>query len=544
MVPIQTKKVCQQSKRTRNLFSGHSMMLTRTTRHTPWPSLPMEIRRRILETMVGQKSPGWASLASVCKEWQLVIEKYNFRQLRLHPSCLSTLSRLSICRRELIRHILLDIELLPFTTWGNGNDFTLELNAHSPSDSEHWFKHYHFTSNGRDDEDVTSTQVVDPSRTDMLHGWREGYQLMQPPLRAFLRLFETTLFLPWRARVPPVHIVKSLIVRRQLRRCLLPITLQQILEHLRGLEHLVLELWRVCDKWHGASNDEDFALLIRTHLPQTLKVATSPRLGEAFVSRSLHLEELLRSLALTSRVLQDQERRHEIYALLLSAGTAALQMPRLQHLVIWSESHEKACAFIYQAYQADRRAASITWRCTLGLELSCTTPVMEVWQRVASKSHPCVLHIAEQWIFEAVLSHGDAIHHLNLPCSVVTPISLRQMRKEADQRDEGQSFVLLIVAGQGSTVVFFGPDWGVIHGMTTIPSSPMQDSRSGRNMYGYDIGCFYIRTLGRFHRPAPVLLRLLQQGQNVAVDGAGTRNQADVQVENKARSCPTVLGDS
>lgn len=42
----------------------------------------------VLEAITQQKHPGWASVASVCKEWQLSIEKQNFRRLKLQASCL------------------------------------------------------------------------------------------------------------------------------------------------------------------------------------------------------------------------------------------------------------------------------------------------------------------------------------------------------------------------------------------------------------------------------------------------------------------------
>jgi hypothetical protein len=67
----------------------------------------------ILETITQQKFPGWASVASVCKEWQFPIEKQNFRRLKLQASCLDDFERVirQSERRRLVRHIWLDVEL-------------------------------------------------------------------------------------------------------------------------------------------------------------------------------------------------------------------------------------------------------------------------------------------------------------------------------------------------------------------------------------------------------------------------------------------------
>jgi hypothetical protein len=58
------------------------------TRLTSWMLLPAEIRVMILEAVIHQRRRGWASLASVCKEWQFYIEKKNFYRLKLQVSCL------------------------------------------------------------------------------------------------------------------------------------------------------------------------------------------------------------------------------------------------------------------------------------------------------------------------------------------------------------------------------------------------------------------------------------------------------------------------
>ena len=77
----------------------------------PLGSLSAEIRLMILEEVAQQKHAGWASLASVCKEWQFVLAKANFCRLKLRPSCLDDFERLIVRQRHLVRHIQLEIDL-------------------------------------------------------------------------------------------------------------------------------------------------------------------------------------------------------------------------------------------------------------------------------------------------------------------------------------------------------------------------------------------------------------------------------------------------
>ncbi len=228
----------------------------------------------------------------------------------------------------------------------------------------------------------------------------------------------------------------------------------------------------------------DYAFLIRNELPKTLKVLSlfedfddslaaalaglgvfgpassvdpvriiDPRIGAALAYRSLNLEQLsvsymsnaedffraclptwtwehLQSLALTSASLQPAGDRGRIYALLCSAAAAALRMPRLHTLVLWNGRRGNACAFVFD--HQDRGHPRITWRSTWDLEI--TKAVVEAWQTVASQARPSELGIEKQCIQGGVDSHGDAIHHLALPCPVVAPASLWQMRREGAHR--------------------------------------------------------------------------------------------------------------
>ena len=219
--------------------------------------------------------------------------------------------------------------------------------------------------------------------------------------------------------------------------------------------------------------------LLQTHLPGTLRrlslwqdfddniamalsspqsfwgrgVATrhfdSPRIDAAFASRSLDLEELsvsylvdaegffqaceqvwvwqrLRFLALTSQVLHETTSRQRLDDLLCSAGRAALQMPRLQTLVLWNRIPREACAFIYHA---ERDCAYLSWRGMWDPELS--PRVVDQWQHVASESCRSELLVDTQQMRQVVEAYGRVKFHLDLPYRMAPPASIRETRRRA-----------------------------------------------------------------------------------------------------------------
>lgn len=245
-----------------------------------WVSLPVEIRLLILTTIAEQKYPGWASFASVCREWQHVLEKVNFHKLKLGLSCLDGFRAIiSPQKQELIRHIYFDIELPRYkpacccsaprsqstdiddiintivsdgiltlfsilSTWRPANDLALELNVYSPSDCEHWFKNIYLSSDEVEHDADVST---DASRAVILyddpkHGWLHGQQVESPRRSAINQLFRPTWVLLGDL-LPRVPAVTCLIIRRQLRRCIAPLGLGDLLMSLNRLEHISYEPW-------------------------------------------------------------------------------------------------------------------------------------------------------------------------------------------------------------------------------------------------------------------------------------------------------------
>ncbi|KAL6700850.1 hypothetical protein J3F84DRAFT_132712 [Trichoderma pleuroticola] len=172
-----------------------------TQLETPMVHLPPEIRIMILKIVANQKHPGWASLASVCREWQDVLEEINFHKISLQVSHLDDFAVLSPQKRKLIHHIYFSIELPRYryrccserrsrlvdinpivneavrrlfsilSLWVPSGNLALELNVYSPSDCEHWFKKIHLSSDNVDHEgDTTPTAWTGALDFDPVHG--------------------------------------------------------------------------------------------------------------------------------------------------------------------------------------------------------------------------------------------------------------------------------------------------------------------------------------------------------------------------------------
>lgn len=229
----------------------------------------------ILAIIASQKYPGWASLASVCREWQHVLEKVNFYKLKLRVSCLDDFEKIiSPQKREIIHHICLNVELPRYestccskrrspsvrigsivsdgicklfsilSTWRPANNLALEINVYSPSDCEHWFKNLYLSS---DDVEHDEDAMPDAERTripfhDPQHGWMHGQQVKAPPKSALLRLFRPIL-LVFHETLPRVEAVTCLIIRRQFRRCISPLGFGLLLSSFNRLEHISYEPW-------------------------------------------------------------------------------------------------------------------------------------------------------------------------------------------------------------------------------------------------------------------------------------------------------------
>lgn len=254
---------------------------------TSWTSLPAEIRLRILGHITHEKPHGWVSLASVCKEWQTVVEKENYRKLKLRSSRLGEFeSMVPPQKRQLIRHIWLDIELRRYGTrccskrhssmktmgctvtkairriysilssWETGNELTLELNVVCPSDHEHWFSNLHFSSDCVDDgEESAKRYEADYPHHDPRHGWLHGAQVEVAENSAMSQLLYPIRLDEFDAKpLPTVKAVTQFVIRRQLRRRILSFSLAELLEKLPCLENVVYEPWLSKERYMELDN--------------------------------------------------------------------------------------------------------------------------------------------------------------------------------------------------------------------------------------------------------------------------------------------------
>ncbi|PGG96368.1 hypothetical protein GX51_07863 [Blastomyces parvus] len=487
----------------------HDSKGLRTRTDGSWASLPAEIRLTILEEISRQKHRGWASCAAVCKEWQVFVEAKNFRRLTLQTSCLEEFKYMVVRQRGLVQYICLNIELPRYTcrscqctesgswnsrhnsimrdamvklysalsTWEPAGRLVLEITTYSPSDSQHWFKHYRFGRENHCEGDFVQSQEATTGWHDPNHGWVNGQQVEAPCASAILRLFSPLCLIPPK-NLPEVHAVTGLVIPRQGRRQIFPPTLRLLCERLPRLESIVYEPWRVWRPPWKIMQDRELASIVQDALPSRTRTVSifenfsdqialalrndtlypsridtnpiaDPILVNAFASRSRDFEHFsisfmidarqffnscrlsytwhhLQSLTLISSILTRTAPQNEIFTLLCDASLATLNMPRLERMVFWNSKQGEACAVIYHRENSHRRA-TLTWRGTWDLEFS--HEVVECWKRVTSDSS--ILHIKNERVQGVISFHGDAIHLLRLPSRVVDPVSLWQMRQES-----------------------------------------------------------------------------------------------------------------
>ncbi|KAF5008200.1 hypothetical protein FDECE_5533 [Fusarium decemcellulare] len=478
-----------------------------------WSSLPPEVRAIILRLLTFDNYNYISPYATVSEEWRYAIEKKNFGHLKLHPACLDSLERLTDQQKGLVKHIWLNIELKRYTcricqkmetyAWflandkiiaaaitrlflilaewkTGGGDLTLELNAYSPSDSEHWFKNCYF---GAPDEDelellepesqpqcgTTATAIHDPS-----HGWWHGRMIEAPGDDALRRPFELAT-LNFQQELPSVPAVTKFLLRRQCRRQLDPSSLSYLWSKLPQLVEIIYEPWQLSEKVSQDTWDTGYKRMIGQRLPTSVKTVrvfedfnenyldlfqlfrgrnlhlnpdrvriTTPLVGAAFAARSRQLEHLsvafladayhffnackpywrwhqLRSLTFTSRMMH-KTNQPRISKLLEAAAQSAINMPKLETMTLWNGAKGEACSFTWC-----RQGASISWRGTWDLKLEPS--VLTAWKVVAYEYARHEFTVNKELLTHKIGSHGDAIQYLGLQ-SVVDDTSLRQIRKE------------------------------------------------------------------------------------------------------------------
>ncbi|CVK97033.1 uncharacterized protein FMAN_11277 [Fusarium mangiferae] len=379
--------------------------------------------------------------------------------------------------------------LIILSTWNTTTPLTLELNASSASDSKHWFKNFRF----KDEHDapyardpVIPMEASHSDWHDPERGWENGVQTKPPPFTAHDQLFgriDFDYYVP-DAYVPEVNAVTRFMIRRQFRHHLRPQEFKNILSRFSRLTDVVYEPWP--EEYASLYPDLWDLALIGAHMSNTLKrvilfqdskqyltesvlqiiqeygvlldplgfesESDLPDNTKSIAQASLRLDELsvsffidamnffkacekewtwdqLQSLSLTSSLLFQSinGQKQRIDNLLIAAARLVLRMPNLTTMVLWNGGAGRACAFIYTRA---KHYAHITWRGTWDLEIS--QKALQAWEDVA-KLHSAELRAKHERLRETIRSHGDAIFHLNLPCQVIEPTSLWQIRMEDAQ---------------------------------------------------------------------------------------------------------------
>lgn len=124
-------------------------------------------------------------------------------------------------------------------TWTKG-DLTLEINAYSPSDSDHFFKGY-YVGDPAEDEAFGDPRTFDDER----HGFSPDGQ--EVPLARDTREVYDMMDLSMDC-LHQVRVIKRLLIRRQCRRQFTTDFLFRLLAELPALEHIHYEPWRMSDE--------------------------------------------------------------------------------------------------------------------------------------------------------------------------------------------------------------------------------------------------------------------------------------------------------
>lgn len=237
----------------------------------------------ILEVITEEKPPGWGSLASVCREWQLVLEKENFRRLKFRGAslgCFETAVGQNERRRRLVRHIRFQVVLPIYSchfcgynesifwsvhkglTIGNAirdlfrilsvpesgpepkrKKLTLQLDAFPhPGKCAHCFNNCYITPRHKVNGDIAENYKA--------HNTRRRHALIQRKFPSGTTLGEIFrgIGLRFENDLPQLNISTGFVVRLHLRCCLGPVLLIILLNSLWGMEYIICELrW----PWEG-----------------------------------------------------------------------------------------------------------------------------------------------------------------------------------------------------------------------------------------------------------------------------------------------------
>lgn len=272
-----------------------------------WDGLSAEIRLLILEALV-QDGCTLSPLATVSREWQTKLERYNFARIRLTPSRLVNFDSIIYRNRALVRYIWFCLELdnydctkcapvsddveafavsntdhCPITTafqnlfstlrtWEPVDDLILDISIYSPSDSKHWFQYLTFMpdtpSDILDGDGGIEQTILNKVYHDPHHGWVAGFQHSTPPTAAIRKVFHSVmgegpfdsdrLEIEWWDQLPSVPAVTSLLLRQQNYRRWKPGSLAHMFARFPRLQEVHYEPWREWDLMQGLTDRGEY----------------------------------------------------------------------------------------------------------------------------------------------------------------------------------------------------------------------------------------------------------------------------------------------
>jgi hypothetical protein len=277
-----------------------------------WDGLPREIRLFILEALM-QDGCTLGRLATVSREWQTELERYNFARIKLTPLRLVDFSSMIHRNRALVGYIWFCLELddydctkcapasrtltyleleevfsisdtdnCPITTafqnlfsvlstWDLNGDLILDISIYSPSDSKHWFKYLTFMPDTPLDVLVgggLEQTILNKVYNDPQHGWVAGFRHSAPPMMAIRKVFHSImeegpfdsdqLELQWWDQLPSVPAVTSLLLRQQNRRRWKPDSLAHMFARFPRLQEVYYEPWREWDSMQSYTDRSEY----------------------------------------------------------------------------------------------------------------------------------------------------------------------------------------------------------------------------------------------------------------------------------------------
>ncbi|XDG01969.1 hypothetical protein ABKA04_001584 [Annulohypoxylon sp. FPYF3050] len=445
-----------------------------------WGHLPAEIRLMILEALL-QDGCSMAPFAAVSREWQAVIEPYNFARIYLTPSRLADVDTMLRRNRALVKYIWYYIELEKYdcTTcaplvrddWGlnetdntvimtaleglfstlsswppNGN-LLLDISLYSPSDSKHWFKYLTCGPDIPSDKYNRHRSLDQVARVE-----DDGHQRLwnaddrNPNLQRFAinKLFEDIMGegpfntdeqeWQWFRQLPAVPAVTGLLLRQETRRRWKPLALLEMLARFPKLQDVHMEPWREWeDDWQQEHTD-GYRQCSEWIATVSLKL---DHLSASFIADASYFFDArksfwewpnLTSLALTSRLFTPDESPAKIDRLLRAAAAAAMKMPKLEIMEIWNGREGLAALFRYQVTRGGHPPV-LTWKGTW--ELTLRPPMVQRWESVASKHWGSrSIRVVHELLPNHIGSHGDALCILEPVNEVIRPVSLQQIQIE------------------------------------------------------------------------------------------------------------------